>query len=498
MQHCFSMNKGDKKLVNKTNQTAWVALSSGCSFIFVLLSSVILSRLLSQGDYGTYKQVMYVYSTLLGLFTLGLPSAYAYFIPHESENSTRSLVGKIELLFWILGGIFSLFLYMGASYISILLNNEELADAIAVFSVVPFFLLPTMGIESVLACHGKAKLIALYNTITKACMLFTVTVPVLLYRGGCETALKGFVVASLVNLITGQILKYIVLNKGKKRSEVSYRDILNFSLPLLFANIWGMIVNSSDQFFLSRYFGRDEFAIFSNGAIELPIVGMVVGACSIVLSPVYAKLRNKGQDIKTEVYRLWLSVFEKSALIVYPFLIFTIIFSDFMVVSLFGEGYEKSSSYYAIKTIKYFLHVMTFGPLLINSGKVKLYSRAFMVSAFATVITTYIIVNNCDSPLAIPLVTTVIRIVTIMYFLYLVAKCLSVKIYMLFPWKRIAQISIIALIVSVILKIAVECTGFNEGIISFALLILIFCVLYMILAVFFKLPYFMILKTAIK
>lgn len=50
----------------------WVAIGQFCSFAIGFISPVILSRHFTKGDYGTYKQVMYVYDTLLTVFTLGL------------------------------------------------------------------------------------------------------------------------------------------------------------------------------------------------------------------------------------------------------------------------------------------------------------------------------------------------------------------------------------------------------------------------------------------
>ena len=69
---------------SNSRQAAWVAIGSFFSFIVGIVSPMILSRYFDKGDYGTYKQVMYVYNTLLTIFTLGLPKAYAYFLPTSS------------------------------------------------------------------------------------------------------------------------------------------------------------------------------------------------------------------------------------------------------------------------------------------------------------------------------------------------------------------------------------------------------------------------------
>ena len=86
----------DKQNSTNTSQAMWIAIGSLCSFLFAIVSSAILSRYLAKDAYGTYKQVMYVYTTLLSVFTLGLPLAYSYFLPRVSIAEGKSLVDKIN------------------------------------------------------------------------------------------------------------------------------------------------------------------------------------------------------------------------------------------------------------------------------------------------------------------------------------------------------------------------------------------------------------------
>ena len=100
------------KINNNSNtvQAVWLGLGSFVSFSFGIISAAILSRYLSKADYGTYKQVLYVYNTLLVVFSLGLPRAYSYFLARVPIEAGYSIVRKINLMFLIIGIVFSLFL----------------------------------------------------------------------------------------------------------------------------------------------------------------------------------------------------------------------------------------------------------------------------------------------------------------------------------------------------------------------------------------------------
>ena len=84
---------------NNTRQAAWIAIGSLFSFGFTMVSSMILSRYFSKEDYGTYKQVLYVYHTLLTVFTLGLPKAYSYFLPRVGNLQAKHLISKLTTIF---------------------------------------------------------------------------------------------------------------------------------------------------------------------------------------------------------------------------------------------------------------------------------------------------------------------------------------------------------------------------------------------------------------
>ena len=104
----FEIDIVESNGTNNSRQAAWVALGSLFSFLVGIVSPMILSRYFDKADYGTYKQVMYVYNTLLAVFTLGLPKAYSYFLPKFESKYSRDIVNKITNIFWILGAVFSL------------------------------------------------------------------------------------------------------------------------------------------------------------------------------------------------------------------------------------------------------------------------------------------------------------------------------------------------------------------------------------------------------
>lgn len=483
---------------NNTRQAAWIAIGSLFSFGFGIISSMILSRYFDKADYGTYRQVIYVYNTLLAVFTLGLPRAYSYFLPRVSNNEAKSVINKINILFFVLGGLFSFLLYFGSEYIASFLKNSELELSLKIFSPVPLLMLPTMGLEAILATYQKSHFLALYNVITRSTMLICVTVPIIFWNGGYIEAIYGFTLASFISFVIALYLKYLPIKQFTKApTSISYKNIFDFSLPLLYASLWGMIIKSADQFFISRYYGNEVFADFSNGALELPFIGMIIGACSTVLSPIFSKLQHQQADAKREFYPIWISVFKKSAMLIYPILLFCCFFSDIMMILLYGEKYATSYIYFCIISIANFFTIIAYAPLIVNIGKVRLYSNVHMFSAIILITLEYVVVQMNLPAFYIAIVSTICHLGRIFTMLYVVSKFFELKIIQLFPINTLVKIILPSIIILFFIRlILLELCISN--IMVFIIGGIIYVLAFIVLAKFLNLDYVSIIKPLIK
>ena len=183
---------------NNTKQAFWVALGNFFTFSFGIVSAMVLSRYFDKTEYGTYKQVFYIYNILLGMFTLGLPNAYSYFLARSPLDQAKNLIWKMTRLFMILGLCMSLILIIGAGFISDMMKNPDLKEMLIVFSPVPFLLLPTLGLQNILVTFRQSNIIPFYVIITSVAQFACVVLPVIIWHLGCKEALIGFNIGALI------------------------------------------------------------------------------------------------------------------------------------------------------------------------------------------------------------------------------------------------------------------------------------------------------------
>ena len=483
---------------NNSRQAAWVAMGSLFSFGFSIVSSMILSRYFDKADYGTYKQVMYVYNTLLTVFTLGLPKAYSYFLPRVNPQEAKDLINKITRLFFLLGGVFSILLFLLASLISQFLKNPDLEIALRYFSLVPFLMLPTMGLEGILSTYKKTKFLAGYTITTRLFMLCCVALPVMIFNLDYIGAIIGFVIASIFSAFLALYLKvYPVRNNIKNRTQTSYKEIFQFSLPLMYASLWGVLMSSADQFFISRFFGLEVFADFSNGSMELPFVGMIVGACSTVLSPIFSRMSHEKVNLYEQSYPLWKSVYQKTALLIYPIVVYCWVFADVIMVALYGEKYETSQTFFKIKVLTYIFSLIIFAPFLINTGKVKFYARVTVIFAILVWPMEYVSLLLTNSPYSISIVSLLLHVARIFVFLIVIAKMFQVKLYELFPLSLIGKIIIPSFVILYAERILLNYCHIESPFLVLSISLIVYVIVYCVYSVIAKLDYLSIVKPLI-
>lgn len=429
--------------MNKSKQALWVILGSISTFAFSIVSSMILSRYLDKVDYGTYKQVLYIYNSLAVIFTLGLPKAYSFFIPRVDKNEVKSLIAKIGKVLSLSGVTLSLVLFVGSGVIANALDNPALNQPIRYFSIVPIFLLPTFALNGILASLGRAKLLAIYNVLEKIIMLNFVVIPVIVFDGGTNSAVVGFSLSSIAVFILYTIVLKVSLRDKVEgvRTTLGYKKIFTYTGPIMFASLWGIIFRSTDQFFISRYYGTNIFAEYSNGALELPFITMIIAATSTILAPIYSERAFKGGvDARNEILSLWNSVTSKTVKLTYPMVIFFVFFSHEIMTILYGAQYYSSGDFFRIKLLVNFFTVISFAPLILAIGGQRFYLSTHIYSTIFLILIQFAVVYLTSSPVYIVAATVVVQILMILSMFYYISSYLKVSLIKLFPLRLIIRI----------------------------------------------------------
>ena len=106
-----------------------------------LFAIIYLSYHLPKSDYGSYRQVWILFNTLVPILSLGIPISVNYFFPLLEEDEKKSFIFQTYFSLSVLGFMFTLLFFFGASSFGLLFNNVQIVDLIKYFSIIPFLAL---------------------------------------------------------------------------------------------------------------------------------------------------------------------------------------------------------------------------------------------------------------------------------------------------------------------------------------------------------------------
>lgn len=362
-----------ENIVEKKSSTAiqgiWLGIANSSNMLVAILSSVVLSRYFDKIEYGTYKQIIFVYNTFLLIFQAGLPSVFSFFLPRYSMQEGKYIMRKLNLMLFSLGALFSIFLFTFSNIISDILNNPELADGLRIFSIFPLFTLPTLGIEGLYVAQKNTKFIAIYQILTRTLTLCCIITPIILMKDASyKVAIVGWGFASVISFFIALWAKIKPYKEtiAEKVTGIS-KQILRYSLPIMGSSLVLLFFNSVNQIFISRYCGVESFAEFSNGFITLPFIPIFIAPFRQLLVPIFSKASLHHE------YSVAVNTFNngigKISLILLPLIFFSIFFAKDIMVFLYGERYASSSIYFQIMLIFHLFELFPFTVVLSSIGR---------------------------------------------------------------------------------------------------------------------------------
>ncbi|KIO43316.1 hypothetical protein IE90_14115 [Sanguibacteroides justesenii] len=482
---------------SRTAVTAWLGLANMASFCMSLALASILSRFMDQSAYGTYCQIFYVYNTLLIIFSLGLPKSYSYFLTLVPVNEGRSVVCKLNMLFMLLGALFSLTLFCGSGWIAGLLGNPMLDQYIRCFSPVPLLLMPVIGVEGVLTVYKKTRLIFIYVLISRLVTLVCVVMAVTVFDTGIKGAVTGFVVASALTCAVGLLLMYIPFSGiGSVCSSLRLVDVFRFSLPVFYAGIYGFIILSSSPFFVSRYFGECEFAVFANGFRELPLANMIVSAVGTVMLPEFLRMRCAGTS-KSEYVSLWNRTVYKSAALIYPVAIYCFIFAEDIMMFLFGNGYQDAAHLFRIITVVNFVRVLPYGPIMFAVGKGNVFANIHLFIAILIVCLDIVCVRFFPSFTGIAVIFVSTTILCLILLMKSISRMFDVSLSRMIPWGGLVRLLVSSLLAGLVSKVILELCNANGELVRFVIGSFAYLMVYIFVSRIAGIRYFSLIKSVL-
>lgn len=422
-----------------SKQAAYLSFADFIRFFLKTLIGIALARLLSPQDLGSYRQLFLIFSTLSGVLLLGFPQSLQFFLPKtESEAERKRFITRTMNIASALGLICAAIIYLGRHPIARTFNNPDLANLLPLFSIYPIFIFLTQIYGSIM--------LGLKRPLQNAqFMIFGVVADLLIILGiALFTPNLHYIVWGLIASAFVQWLYVMLCLKGLHNvwSLENFRGFkaqLNYTIPLGLSLLVGMLSVQLDKLMISGFFLPEEFAVFSLGAMELPLIGILINSVNSILLPNIANLSPSEQS---EIYS---ASVRKNAILIFPLMVVFFLFAGEFYHFIYGERYIAAAQYFKIYLLILPLRVATYGIIFQATGKTRLVMMDAVIMLLLNAVLNYLLIRQMGMQGAAWATVAVSWLILIVYLLQ-IKYALGFKLLRLFPLGRLLRNLLAALL----------------------------------------------------
>ncbi len=270
--------------------------SAGLTFTIPL----VLARVLNLPDYGTYKQLILISTTLYQVLPFGMAQSLYFFVPRDEARRPYFFQ---TLVFLLLAGGAAAALILGlAEPVALRFSNPALAEHRHALAVYAACLIASFPLEISLTSQGRTGLSARTYLVWDGLRTAAMVVPILLGQG------LHVMMASLAALTVARlVVTWAVMLKG---SSGPLFDRGRFLRQLAYAAPFGaaMCLNfpqqAAHQYAVSAAVSPELFALYAVGCFQLPLVDLLYTPTSEVLMVQLGALEKEGRpELGAAVFR---------------------------------------------------------------------------------------------------------------------------------------------------------------------------------------------------
>ncbi|MGM0877156.1 MAG: oligosaccharide flippase family protein [Bacillota bacterium] len=410
--------------------TASKLITTAISFVTVML----LARLLSLEEYGTYAQLLLVTNVMTSIFMLGLPFSINYFLARaESVEESQIFLSNYYTLSTILSLIVGAILFITAPVIVVYFENEFLKQFVYFLVIFPWAKIIITSIENVLIVYKKASMLMVYRIVNSVALLGIILI-VSLFDLNFQIYMILFILVEIIFALSVYLIVQRISRGVKVSLDLSQiKKILVFSLPIGLASVVGIINIELDKLMIGKFLDTEHLAIYTNASRELPIT-IIAASLTAVLLPQLARLLKHEKNGKA--IELWGNATALSYIFICYMVAGIFVFAPDVITLLYSDRYLDGVSVFRIYSITLLLKVTYFGMVLNAKGKTKfiLYSSIFSLCLNVTLNFILFYLLGFEGPAYSTLLSQlIINLIQLIY----TTKVVEIPLPKIFPWRSL-------------------------------------------------------------
>jgi len=410
--------------------------------IATFVVSIVLARVLCIKEYATFLQIFLIVQILSNVLSFGLPRSIYFFSVKYNQSIEYLTMNMLSLI----GLVSCLLILLFIDNIAHFVNNQELSNYSIYLAILLGTRIVNQSFQPIMINLSKTNQASIILTIYSVLIIVNVTtwsildLPLSYLLSGYCTIEFLLILVIYYEFFQVQKIKMPIVELAILKSQLIY------CYPLAIAIITSLLYKRMDQIIVSHFFSPAQFAIYSRGAIDLPIIPIIVYSMMGLISP---KLVGFFSEQKFEAFaQLVKNTFRQCSYFTISSTIFFLLFHKELIVLLFGESFEASAPIFAIYLFSVPLQTLSYDAILQCIGDTRSILLISLFGMFSNLIVSLMLLPYLQ--LYGPVIAT-IGSLAIMFLLYivLISRRLNKSILSIVPFKEIFHIFVISLIAAI-------------------------------------------------
>jgi O-antigen/teichoic acid export membrane protein len=310
----------------------------GFAFIATFFIPVVLARTFDPAQFGTYKQLFLIHSTVFYIAQLGMGTSLYYFLPLAPDDAGRYVANSTAFL--TIAGLAGMAVIVATgSKLGGWMSNRELAVYLPWIGAYLALTMIAAALEMVLIARGRFPWASASYALSDLARAGSFIVPVLLFRQ-LDWLLRCAVAMAALRAAVALFYFRWEFRGGFRLDWPLLRRQLAYALPFAAAVMVEIFQGNLPQYLVSYLTNPAEFAVFAVGCLQIPLIDLAASPSSDVM--MVRMQENIARGDKSRVLQIWHDTTWKLALLFFPLTVLVIVAARDIILLLYTQKYAAS------------------------------------------------------------------------------------------------------------------------------------------------------------
>jgi O-antigen/teichoic acid export membrane protein len=326
-------------------RAAWLTAANSIAFGLSFIAPLVLVRMLSQTEFGVYKQVFQILMSAISALNLQVASTAYYFMPRAPEKKLQVMINVLAF-YGAVGALTGALFIFYPECALLVFKSDELPAYMPLLGVTILLWLVSSNLEVVPLALGDVRASSVFivvSQLTKSAL----TVGAALAFHSVRAMIWAAAIQGMLQILF--MFVYIRRRFGSLHGAFDwalFKAQIGNALPYGLGSFAQTAQGDMHNFMVSRYFPPAGFAVYAAGLFQLPLLGLLTTSFSGALIPEVSRLAAAGE--RRAIIPIWLDAVRKLALVVVPICALMFVLRYEIITLLFTSAYSEAAPLFGI------------------------------------------------------------------------------------------------------------------------------------------------------